>query len=784
MRNLKLNMVYLIIAILYMISATEGSAWTPALSSPMGQITHPRLLITANDTTRLSYLAAGARYANIRILAAGNVSGGMQNSNLKWQTVIAGYVAMSENAAGRDKSAYVAKVRDIAINYLVPATFDTGNGWDAALTRANIIAGLSLAYDWCYNDLSTTDRQTIRDVLADRLAKIKQNAEGTPVPPAVTVWSGHDAYHNIYFLDRGVYIMGMAAIGLDNPGLPDVQAMLDAAKGYKDNIVSAINVAQKNGGGWQEGWHYWFDNEGPLRWMPMELASWQTATEETVFRDASHLEGMALNTIYALKPNLLLDRVDETIDGSDMGSPSRMGLLLLSKVYGNGYFKYLANLSAPYGTPTDYRQGALSALEMFFDDGTIPGKTPSDISALPPTYFSEGMGTAYIRDSVGGVNGLFSSFRSKPFYNDHENPENNSFNIYYNGDMTGKSGYYMGWGADHTMTYLRKSISANTVLVEYPGGTAGYGVKDGGQLVPGYDTIQGQSYGSAKFEDNPFYALAIGDATNSYKTDQLTKFVRHFMYLKNMKTFVVRDIVVSANASYQKKWLLHTPGEPVLYSGNNVVSNNMPPGFQSFANVDRLVAVNGGGKLTLIPVFPAGVNFRKLGGAGYQFWVDLNTPANYANSAMLNPDLTLKTAYSSAMSWRVEVMPATAAATDIFLNVIDVTDAMDGIDAIVTRFASSTGNAKGVQITKGDNSRIVLFCDNDSTAAVSYTIPTAVNPSVHIIGNLAPQAKYKIVKSGNVVSVTSDSSGQYTSTANGILLYSPVPKAPGSIYIH
>ncbi|WP_460594347.1 heparinase II/III domain-containing protein [Geomonas sp. Red276] len=743
----------------------------------MATRSHPRLLITANDATRLATLAATPRYRAIEAMALGRIKGGMLNVNLKSQAMVAAYVAMSERAAGRSDAPYVATALRIAKEQLVPAHFDPGNGWDAMVARANIVTGLSFVYDWCYNAMTEEDRRIIRNALVADLRKMKRNYDGVAVPPAKTPWAVHDEYHNMFFLDKGTFILGMAALGLDDPGLPGVQELLEAAKDFERRVVRGINTAQKNGGGWQEGWHYFFDGQGVLHWMPVELASWSSATSEPVFQEAQALAGMALNIIYARKPNLLLDRVDEAAGGDEIKKGSRAPLLILAKVYGNGYFKYLANLTPGFPQPTSYPQAALSLIEMFYDDDSVAAKSAAEVAALPPTFFAEGQGTAYIRSGVGGGGDLFSSFRAKPLYNMHQNPENNSFNIYYKGELTGKSGYYMGWDAPHTMKYLRKSISANTVLVDYPRQEKGWGTSEGGQLIPGYN-LTGRPplpYAHTVFEEERDYAVAIGDASRAYATDQLSRFVRTFLYLKDLKTFVVHDRVDAREPSFAKRWLLHTVGEPELYRGSEKISAGMEPGIAEFPAADSITVVNGGGRLVLTPLFPEAVSIRKIGGAGYQFWIDREVPANYDDKELLEPDGALKPPYQVAGSWRIELIPTVPAQTDLFLNVLDISDAEGGNPASFRRVVAIGNKGRGVEVVKDNATRVVLFGDEPATLRLSYALPGPDREAVHIIGNLAPRRKFDVKVKDGLFTISRSPAGRWSSSAQGFLVYRHQP---------
>jgi hypothetical protein len=113
---------------------------------------------------------------------------------------------------------------------------------------------------------------------------------------------------------------------------------------------------------------------------------------------------------------------------------------------------------------------------------------------------------------------------------------------------------------------------------------------DGGQRVPivrgrprtleGYYATRSPEYPSSSlfetgscraFETNDAYDYVVGDATKAYHRSQLTRFLRHMVFLKP-EVLVVFD-VVSTPAQRRPIWLLQTVRRPQIVDGTLVVEN-------------------------------------------------------------------------------------------------------------------------------------------------------------------------------------------------------------------
>ena len=205
----------------------------------------------------------------------------------------------------------------------------------------------------------------------------------------------------------------------------------------------------------------------------------------------------------------------------------------------------------------------------------------------------------------------------------------------------------------------------------------------------------------------PEYSYLKGDITAAY-TDKVKNHQRAFVFLNTNNStvpavLIVHDYVVSSNATFKKTWLLHCVQEPT-FNGNVTTLVRNEKGYN--------------GKLVNTTLLPLSSNTRltKIGGAGNEFTVGgVNYPQSISNS---------NNSWDGAI-WRVELSPVTASQTDVFLNVMQVTDADN--NTLLPVESVETTRMTGAMI--GD--RMVLFSKNGSLE--NLPINLKINGSVKVL---------------------------------------------------
>jgi heparin/heparan-sulfate lyase len=312
----------------------------------------------------------------------------------------------------------------------------------------------------------------------------------------------------------------------------------------------------------------------------------------------------------------------------------------------------------------------------------------------------------------------------------HQHLDAGAFQIYYQGALAMDSGLYQGgssgaYGSPHCLNYYWRTIAHNSLLIYDPNedfGRRGYG-NDGGQRLPngrseprnldvllapanGYRTGKVLAHGFGPDPQTPQYTLLQGDITDAYskKVKQVT---RSFVFLnlghsQVPAALVVFDRVVSADPALRKYWLLHTLQEPRI---------------DSTAAVIDCTQHGNNGRLTLDVVLPANADLTTVGGPGKEYWV---FGQNWTN----DPDpQRLERSSMETGAWRVELSPKTAAAEDLFLNVMQMTDNRSSSRWPVQRL--DTGDRAGCLIEGPDASWVVLLRKDGQRSArpLRFTIP-------------------------------------------------------------
>ena len=397
----------------------------------------------------------------------------------------------------------------------------------------------------------------------------------------------------------------------------------------------------------------------------------------------------------------------------------------------------------------------------------------NNLSALPLTkYFPSPFGGMIARTGwdtgVSLTSGtVVAEMRiGERFFGSHQHLNAGSFQIYYKGPLVVNSGMYEGtqgsWGSSHFKNYYIRTIAHNCMLVHNPseifrfeGGNVS---NDGGQRIYSMgaenmtELIESNfKYGEViaysihqKFE----YSYLKGDITAAY-TNKVASHKRAFVFMNTGNisvpaALIVHDYIVSSNASFKKTWLLHCVQEPTFESNVITIVRNQK-GYNG-----KLV------NTTLLPL-SENTNLTKIGGVGKEFTVGgINYPQQMSSS---------NNSWDGAI-WRVELSPVTASQADVFLNVMQVTDADN--DTLLPVEAVETTQMTGVQI--GD--RIALFSKNGNCVNTQISLTISGSGTFKVLITDLEDGNWDIsgpnspgmIKSDNNLIYFPASAGKYTIT--------------------
>lgn len=372
---------------------------------------------------------------------------------------------------------------------------------------------------------------------------------------------------------------------------------------------------------------------------------------------------------------------------------------------------------------------------------------PVPVSSLPLSRtFGSPFGWAVARTGWG-QDAVIAEMKVNEYnFANHQHLDAGAFQLYYKGALALDSGLYSGssgqYGSPHCRNYYWRTVAHNALLVHDPkevfSRTGDYG-NDGGQRLPngrseprhladlqspekGYRTGRVTAQGVGPDARAPDYTLLQGDITEAYSA-KVKQVARSFVFL-NLRdkrvpaALIVFDRVVSADPAFRKTWLLHTQEEPGLGGGGASVSCTRP---------------GEGGRLNLDVLLPeaANLDLGVIGGPGKEFWVDGKNYANDLDAA------ALKRGSMELGAWRVEASPKAAAADDLFLNVMQVTDREGGARWPVSKLEAD--GRVGCLIAGPAASWLVLFRRDTARSGqlVRFTVPGA-KPCHVLLTDLTP----------------------------------------------
>ncbi len=632
------------------------------------------------------------------------------------------------------------------------ATFDSGGDPNEAF---EYIWALAIGYDWLFTwpGFSDADKQIVRAALAVRAAK-QVNETGLngfpdfPTGPATSksIYDNMSTENNM--------ASGLAGLALWEQGDPhgtnaDTQHLLDATY-YRFREMYAATRAHAPDGGWWEGQGYYgarLQGEVYFAW------AWLVATGEDLFAGNEHLRNAVYYWIYGLRPDGVSSREGDQTCLPAGCSRNRHVASILAAYHGDPHVQWYAQF-----------RGALVGEgweEVALYDAGVSAAPPDTL----PLHRNFQFGHVVIRtgwDIGPGSDDTYFTFDIHDWISGHTHVDSASFTLFRRGALAIDSGRYRGNNASaiaHERNYATRTIAHNTITVYRPGENFGGFANDGGQrflfqeppdseprfvadLAPGtkYDTGTLEA-----FEATADHYYLKGNATDAYHSTgflapsdgaaaKISHFTREIAFFDDEPDplVVVFDRVTSLQAAWPKRWLLHAIDEPAV---SGPVISTQVPGHILTHDGDLVTIDRAGGRLYSRTLLPAAATIRKVGGTGFEFWVD-DPEANYPLSVF---DV-------EAGAWRAEVQPAAPATADTFLHVLSVTT--DGTTAMVPARLIDGGTAWGAEA--GD--RVVMFAKTSSPVQnLTYTVESANPPVRHLLTGMLP-GQYAVTAGGVPVS--------------------------------
>jgi hypothetical protein len=500
------------------------------------------------------------------------------------------------------------------------------------------LSWLATLYDWLYNSpsFSANDKKIVEEKILRWARKAIEMGE-----QYADMWS-HFGYRPP---------VDLAAAGLAMYGhREEAREYIAMAGGYiKKNMFPGWKL---NDGAWQGGWTYY--GQGCYNLFKF-IAMWSSATSEDLFETIEKEESdWVRNHLYYLIYTMYPDQTPVESCGFSNAPDQRGGtkaMLLLT-----GAYKDLHGVrDLKWRNEWGWRLG----IDQFLFLSPELRKSEGDQHRLPLTKCWGRKGVGYVQMRSGWEeNDTIIEFKCGDYFWSHQFHNQNSFTIYRKGRLAIQSGIYAGeYFGPHILNYYRPTVSSNTLQVIQPdektwippaaaqrGGIStpnGYFIEYGGQrscyMFPELGSAENcftfSKYlyrknnqhhfetGNIKaFEATEHYLYVSGDATMAYNNPafcypgnkpKINLFTRQLVFL-DKKYLVIFDRMNSLDAKYEKRWLLHSIGEPRLFEHPVEVEY---PGHQEVYKGGLVRIDNKDGTLYCQTLFAEDYLIRKVGGS-------------------------------------------------------------------------------------------------------------------------------------------------------------------------
>lgn len=598
-------------------------------------------------------------------------------------------------------NALIAMYRAGNVNFTDAASgFPNGdNGYQIR----NVAVAAALIYDWCYDQLTTTQKTDTTGMVNAWFDWHKIKAYG----------ADQTTYANAYSNFWGGYILGfgLAAIATagDNARAAEIASFTSAS--YDRYWGVAITTGMSRGGYPLEGYNYGLThNLRILKYL------WAVRTNGGTDSATSQAAAMAKNLRYALKPNRF-----QVMGEGDFPSAPALELdpaypLALGAVLGSGeeagFMKWLsANLGA-----FAVSRSVLAEDIILYSGNSAPA---ADYTSTPRVYWSPGDNHQFVR-SDWTDNAVWASFNAVPrVVADHQWRAFGHVDIARGADylLIGAGEWQGSAGFSGTppvsMTAIESSGDAtrfNTLFYD-DSATNCYATRRyaGCQMFWGTTSVLGHKEAAT-------YTYARADLTPAYDQNQqvvgnrtLTLYHRTFASIGGEVFFVLDRVNVDQSSRVRKlQW-------------------HFQPTSTTTAEGDTITSSIGSSKMVLKTVFPA-ANIT-VGSDYYR----MNVQGNESG-----------TPYAK----RVLVQESTPGTSSWILTAIVSTD----FKAAAVPITAITGTAHKGAVVETDTPRVAMFsADGVAQTSAAYTVAYA-GLGQHVVTDLLPGA-YSVSRNGSTVAI-------------------------------
>jgi hypothetical protein len=160
------------------------------------------------------------------------------------------------------------------------------------------------------------------------------------------------------------------------------------------------------------------------------------------------------------------------------------------------------------------------------------------------------------------------------------------------------------------------------------------------------------------------YCYTIAEAAKSYDAEKLDRFTRRVLFVKPDHVLILDHVALRNTGTSQRdaRWILHFQHQP--QPSGELIRSDVPGHVETFDGKEIFQA-NGKGNVAIKTLLPILTRTTRIGGAGYEFYVD---GQNYPVSSNMD------TVHTTPGNWRIEVSPTEVHDTLVFFHTIKIGD--------------------------------------------------------------------------------------------------------------
>ncbi len=589
-----------------------------------------------------------------------------------------------------------------------------GNGWEMAFAY-DLIAN--------YSGLTQDDRALIEAKIEQALQDYLRVLDD----PSPSLWHGRTSLASMAWL---------TAVTLNANHSQHRHKLISRAQGHFLDVIRALELTE----GWPEGYNYWIQSRGLV--FSLAASAYVNGLENAQHKNRilKLLKRVGLWHIYATRPDNRIENLGDEGSRVDLKDETRRVIDVIAQITREpvfaSYSQYLEQLHGAESYYRDYRWGF-----RLFNDPTIntlptlnasegAGKNAADLQAfnaqLPRAdlFGRGGLNQAYIR-SDWSPSATFISFRAGNTFTHHGHYDAGHFTIYKGAPLAINSSTYGEYMGPNRLNYSIRTVAKNSLLILRPNEKVQpnrffeKNVADGGQriVMPTGSAVQNVADWAEKLDNKNHlaggrinhyqavygeYVYISSDLTKAYNTPdhdeggqggKVRDVKRDLLYLVNEDRVLIHDRIVSTDASYTKKWLLHSVNQPQVNNAQvlkGALSNGISETRESTAHIQ-----NESGHLRVDRIYPDDAKLRLVGGPDYQYYVESDGDdavldgENFSAGASLHP-------WFDVGMWRIEIQPGAPRIEDEFL--IALSPSLDKPRSDVPKpLAIKGADAKGVE---------------------------------------------------------------------------------------